>query len=311
MDQPTLSIVIPVFNSEATIATLLERLTGALDAVGESYEIILVDDGSADRSWEALKAQRARYDRRIVLVQLMRNFGQHNAVMCGFRHAKGEFVVTMDDDLQNPPEEVRVLLDHIRGSGADVVYGAYATYREKKSGAFRHAGSAMIRFFYRFAFKINVETTSFRIIRNKTLQSILAYDLNYTYIDGLLAWSTRRIEQVRVQHSPRTQGRSGYSIGKLLVLAVNLFTNFSLLPLQMASALGVLAALGGLTVAVYYLVQYFLANIIIPGYASIVVAVLVLGGLQLLALGVVGEYLGRVHLNINRKPQYVEREVVT
>jgi undecaprenyl-phosphate 4-deoxy-4-formamido-L-arabinose transferase len=134
--------------------------------------------------------------------------------------------------------------------------------------------------------------------------------LNFTFVDGLLAWNTQRIGHVPVEHHPRQAGRSGYSLRKLLLLALNLFTNFSLIPLQLISLLGFVAALGGLLTAFWYIVLYFSSRIAVPGYASTIVAVLVLGGLQLLSLGVVGEYLGRLHLNVNRKPQYVERHVL-
>jgi undecaprenyl-phosphate 4-deoxy-4-formamido-L-arabinose transferase len=142
------------------------------------------------------------------------------------------------------------------------------------------------------------------------MEAILAYSLNYTYIDGLLAWNTDRIEHVIVDHHPRANGRSGYSLRKLIGLAVNLFTNFSLLPLQLVSLGGLLAGLVGFAIGGFFLAQYFLNNIAVPGYASIIVAIFVLGGLQLLGLGVLGEYLGRLHLNVNRKPQFTVRTLL-
>lgn len=237
----------------------------------------------------------------------MRNFGQHNALMCAFRHARGDFVVTMDDDLQNPPEEILKLIGAIRDSNLDLVYGTYA---EKKHEAWRNIGSRLANAFYRVVFKSNHTVTAFRIIRRELLESIFPYDLNFTYIDGLLAWNTQRIGEVRVEHHARASGRSGYSWGKLLALALNLFTNFSLLPLQIVSALGFTVACGGFLGAIYYLLRYLFIGIPVPGYASTIVAVLSLGGAQLLSLGIIGEYLGRLHLNVNRKPQYVERCVL-
>ena len=142
------------------------------------------------------------------------------------------------------------------------------------------------------------------------MASILPYDLNYTYLDGLLAWNTNRIASVEVEHRPRSEGRSGYSLAKLIHLALNLFTNFSYLPLQMVSVLGFAVAAFGLGMGTYYVIRYLTGTITVPGYASIIVAILVLGGLQMLALGIIGEYLGRVHLNINRKPQYVVRNII-
>jgi polyisoprenyl-phosphate glycosyltransferase len=141
------------------------------------------------------------------------------------------------------------------------------------------------------------------------VDAILTYSLNYTYVDGLLAWNTQRIGQIEVEHCPRTTGRSGYSMKKLVLLAFNLFTNFSLLPLQIVSMTGMLAAFAGFVAGAYLLTLSMFSQIAVPGYASIIVTVLILGGLQLLALGIHGEYLGRLHLNVNRKPQYVVRNV--
>jgi undecaprenyl-phosphate 4-deoxy-4-formamido-L-arabinose transferase len=303
-----LSVVIPVYRSAATLPQLLARLRAVLDGTGLDYEIVCVEDGSPDDSWRALEALRRQRPDRVVLVQLMRNFGQHNALMCGFRHARGQHVVTMDDDLQHPPEEVPKLLAAIKAADFDVVYGVYDT---KRHGSWRNLGSLVVNAFYRAVFRLPIRVTAFRIMRRPLVESILSYTLNFTYIDGLLAWNTQRIGQVTVEHQPRAKGRSGYSLGKLVVLALNLFTNFSLLPLQLVSLCGFVVAMAGFAAALYYLVQYLLHQVVVPGYASIIIAVLVLGGLQLLSLGIVGEYLGRLHLNVNRKPQYVERCVLT
>jgi undecaprenyl-phosphate 4-deoxy-4-formamido-L-arabinose transferase len=237
----------------------------------------------------------------------MRNYGQHNALMCGFRHTCGEYIITMDDDLQNPPEEIPKLVAAIKNSKLDLVYGYYGS---KSHDMWRNMGSALITFFYRSVFRSSVIPSAFRVINRSLLEGIFSYDLNFTYIDGLLAWNTQRVGEVSVEHHPRTAGRSGYSISKLLLLAFNLFTNFSLVPLQLVSAYGFLVAITGFLVGVYYLCQYMFSNIAVPGYASTIIAILVLGGTQLLALGIMGEYLGRLHLNVNHKPQYTERCVL-
>ncbi len=301
------SVVIPVYQSQATLAPLVERLTAVLDARGLRYEIIFVEDGSRDDSWNALRKLQSAHPDRIIAIQLMRNFGQHNAIMCGLRRARGDVIVTMDDDLQHPPEELPKLLDALNANDWDLVYGCY---HEKQHAFRRNLGSALVFSFYKIVFRSTVRISSFRAFRRQLAQSILAYDLNYTFIDGLLAWSTQRIGGVPVEHHPRMEGRSTYTLGKLLTLALNLFTNFSILPLQVISILGFIAAACGILTALYYLVMYFLSQIVVPGYASIIVAILTLGGVQLLALGMIGEYLGRLHLNMNRKPQYVERQVL-
>lgn len=308
-DRPSeleLSIVVPVYNSASTLGSLLERLTQTIAAITQSYEIILVDDGSRDDSWAAIQNLRVNYSEHLVAIQLMRNYGQHNALMCGLGVARGEFVVTMDDDLQNPPEEIPKLLAHIKQHDLDLVYGCPS---KRNHAAWRNLGSTIVWHFYRTVFRNPVTPTPFRIMRQQMAQSVMFYDLNFTYLDGLLAWCTSRIAGIEVEHVARAQGRSGYSLGKLLGLALNLYTNFSLIPLQIVSGVGFVTATSGFLVGLFYLVQFFASNIAVPGFASTIIAVLILGGAQLLALGVIGEYLGRLHLNVNRKPQYVIRHL--
>ena len=302
-----LSIVIPVYNSASTLEKLSDRLRAVLNTMGITHEIVFVDDGSADDSWQVLSDIQGNNRDRIIAVQLMRNSGQHNALMCGFRHSSGQYVVTMDDDLQNPPEEIPKLLNAIRDGEYDLVYGVYD---EKQHAAWRNMGSHLIVFFYQKIFGTTNAITSFRAIRRKLLESIFTYQLNFTFLDGLLAWNTQRIAEVTVEHNERKEGRSGYSLRKLIGLAFNLFANFSLLPLQLTSIIGCLVAILGFGMAGFYLIQTFRAEITVPGYASTIVAVLFLGGIQLLALGIIGEYLGRMHMNVNRKPQYSERKVL-
>lgn len=299
-----ISVVIPVYRSAGMLEELTNRLHAVMQRMDAEYEIVFVDDASPDDSWKRICLLRDAAPDRIVAVQLMRNFGQHNAIMCGFRHASGRYVVTMDDDLQHPPEEIPKLVDTIEQEGHDLVYGRY---QEKQHASGRNWGSLIVNAFFRLVFKQPVTVTSFRIIRQELLRSIFSYSLNFTYIDGLLAWNTQRIGEANVDHQPRQVGRSGYSLGKLVTLAFNLFTNFSLLPLQIVSLIGFVAALGGFAMGAFYLIQHLLSNIVVPGYASIIVAVLVLGGTQLLSLGIIGEYIGRLHLNVNRKPQYTIR----
>lgn len=300
------SVVIPVYQSEKTLANLAQRIIAVLDRANLSHELVFIEDGSPDDSWNILSELQAAYPARVTIIQLMRNFGQHNAVMCGFRHARGKYIVTMDDDLQHPPEEIPKLIDAIESTNSDVVYGR-PDQRQHRRG--RNLGSLVVMGFYRTVFRTGVYPSSFRIMRREVVEAILPYTLNFTYIDGLLAWNTRRIRETTVDHQPRKVGRSGYSLTKLLVLALNLFTNFSLLPLQVVSTLGLMSACGGFALGGYFLLRAVLSQIAVPGYASTIVAVMVLGGIQLLSLGMIGEYLGRIHLNINRKPQYTVRAI--
>jgi len=299
-----LSIVVPVYNSAGSLPELLERLARAIDPITQDYEIVLVDDGSRDESWAVLQSLRERYGDHMVAIQLMRNYGQHNALMCGLGVARGEYVVTMDDDLQNPPEEIPRLLAHIKDRSLDLVYGCPS---DRSHATWRNLGSRVVWHFYRTVFRNPVTPTPFRIMRLQLARSVMFYDLNFTYLDGLLAWCTGRIGGVEVEHHPRARGDSGYSLAKLLGLALNLYTNFSLIPLQIVTGLGVVTAASGFMLGMFYLFQFLASSIAVPGFASTIIAILILGGAQLLALGVIGEYLGRLHLNVNRKPQYVVR----
>ncbi len=300
------SIVVPVYHTQQDLVDLATRTKASLGAAGLAYELVFVDDGSPNATWEILQSLRASDPEVITIIRLMRNFGQHNALMCGFRHTRGDVIVTIDDDLQNPPEEIPRLVHALLNEGHDLVYGAP---HQKQHAAGRNLGSWVVNAFYRCVFQTRATVTSFRAIRRELLQAILSYNLNFTFIDGLLAWNTQRVGEVAVEHHSRQRGRSGYSIARLVALALNLFTNFSLLPLQVASAIGLIASLFGFAVGAYFLFQALAHNISVPGYASTIVAVLSLGGLQLLAIGIIGEYVGRLHLNVNCKPQYTVRQV--
>ncbi len=299
------SVVIPVYGSEATLRPLVERIVQVLSSGGWTFEVVCVDDDSPDGVWGVLEQLCHAYGDRLVAIRLMRNFGQHNATMCGLRAARGQVVVTMDDDLQHRPEDLPRLLAHLETTGLDVVYG---TYERKAHSTFRNLGSRVLNAVFRRLFGVGVSFSAFRSIRRQAVRSIISYDLNYTFIDGLLAWSTTRIGATEVGHDPRSVGRSGYGFATLLALAMNLVTNFSLVPLQIASLVGVLAAVAGLAGGAVIVTLYLLGGITVPGFASTITAVFVLGGLQLLALGTIGEYLGRLHLNFNRKPQFLVRE---
>lgn len=302
--EPRVSIIVPVFRSEVTLRTLFDRITRAMEATAGGWEIVFVDDASPDGSWPILESLQRAHPDHVVAVRLARNFGQHNAIMCGFREVRGDVVITMDDDLQNPPEEIPKLVRALENPDLDLVYGRYGT---KKHRPWRNGGSWMVNAFYRRVFGNRVTVTSFRAIRRETVANILAYDLNFTFIDGLLAWNTQRIGEVDVEHHERGIGRSGYTLARLATLSFNLFTNFSLLPLQVVSAMGLALAGSGFLVGLWYLIAFFRRQITVPGYASTITAILILGGAQLVALGIIGEYLGRLHLNVNRKPQYAVR----
>lgn len=298
--KPDISIIIPVYQGASTLSLLYKRLNTSLAKLKKTYELIFVDDGSFDDSWNILE-HLYRNDPHIHIVQLARNFGQHNALMCGFSKSRGNIVVTIDDDLQNPPEEIGRLITKL-SEGFDVVYGQYL---EKQHSPFRNFGSTLVQMVYRSIFHMQGNLTSFRALNREVVLGILSYRHNFTFIDGLISWYTQRIGYVEVQHNKRFAGTSTYSFSKLFILSINLLTNFSIVPLQAASIVGFTVSLLGLSLALFYFFKKILYDIPVTGFATIIIAVLLFSGVQLITVGIIGEYIGRIHLNINRKPQFV------
>ncbi|MDJ0388349.1 glycosyltransferase [Roseomonas sp. E05] len=301
-----LSIVVPVYRGADTVGHLVEALSALKPAGG--IEIVLVNDGSPDNSGDVCRALAASATVPLTYVEHARNFGEHNAVMTGLRHVRGRYVITMDDDLQNPPEEVVRLYDHARLGGWDVVYTRYA---EKKHAVWRNLGS---RFANWVADQLmdkpkGLYLCSFRCMSALVAQEVARYSGPYPYVDGLIMQVTQRIDSIEVKHFARVQGRSNYTLRRLIRLWLNLATNFSLLPLRMAMFAGVGMGLLGMVGAVFTIIEA-LTKDTPSGWASMMTVMLLLAGVQFLILGVLGEYVGRAFLSANGKPQGVVREVV-
>lgn len=302
-----LSVVVPVYNSAQTLQELKERLEKTLlDLVGYGYELIFVNDGSSDSSWDILR-EMASKNERIIAVNLTRNFGQHNALMCGFSQAGGRYIVTLDDDLQNPPEEIPKLFNKIQ-AGHDVVYGSYTTKQHSK---LRNIGSEFVQFVFRKTFKTDVRLSSFRIIKRDIVRRIISYNKSFTFIDGLISWFTANIGAVRVDHHKRKVGSSEYSLNKLILLALNMVTNFSIVPAQLSSLIGIAFAFLGFAFGIYFIIKKVFCGIPVPGYASIIVAIAIFSGVQLLTIGILGEYISRIHINVGERPQYAIMDIIT
>ncbi len=301
----SLSVCVPVYNSEQTLKELCGRLDQVLKPIADHYDLILIDDASKDRSWQVI-TELCKTNSRIKAIQLMRNFGQHNALMCGFRYAKGDYIVTIDDDLQILPEDIPKLIQKIQ-EGYDVVYGSYET---KKHHWFRNIGSSLVQYIYKKAFGLKNNLTSFRIMRREIVEAAMAYELNFTFIDGLLAWYTQKIATIPVSHLPRQIGKSNYNINKLVNLSVNMLTNFSTVPLQAASILGIVFSLFGFLIGFYFFIKKIIFGTPVMGFTALVTLITFFSGVQLLSLGIIGEYIGRVHLNLNKKPQYMVRSTL-
>jgi undecaprenyl-phosphate 4-deoxy-4-formamido-L-arabinose transferase len=300
-----LSIVIPVYNGADSIGELVEALE-SLEVPG-GHEIVLVNDCSPDASLFECRRLQARAKVPITLLDLARNFGEHNAVMAGLREASGAHIITMDDDLQNPPGEVIRLLAHAQKTGKDVIYTHYA---KKQHTAWRNFGS---RFANRVADHVldkpkGLYLSSFRCISAFTARQVTQYRGPFPYIDGLILQATQSIGTLEVEHLPRHAGRSNYTLARLVRLWTSMFVNFSVMPLRIATFTGFAMSGFGLCGVVWVILEAMLSETP-PGWASLTVATLLLLGVQLMMLGLIGEYLGRLYLTVNRKPQSVVREV--
>jgi glycosyltransferase involved in cell wall biosynthesis len=301
-----LSVVIPVYNGAQTIGELVAALAGL--AVPGGHEIVLVNDCSPDNSLEVCRDLVAHAKVPMTLVNLSRNFGEHNAVMAGLRQARGAHIITMDDDLQNPPSEVLRLLEHAQRSGEEVVYADYAS---KEHALWRNLGS---RFTNRVADWLldkpkGLYLSSFRCLSAFIAEQVTRYEGPFPYVDGLILQVTQSIGRLEVRHLPRAHGRSNYTLRRLVRLWLSMFVNFSVMPLRLATVTGFALSLIGLFGALWVVGEALLMKTP-PGWASLTVAVLLLSGVQLMMLGLIGEYLGRLYLTANRKPQSVIKEVM-
>jgi undecaprenyl-phosphate 4-deoxy-4-formamido-L-arabinose transferase len=303
---PALSIVIPVYNGAATVRELVQALESL--PVPGGHEIVLVDDGSEDDSLEVCRALLAAARVPITLVSLARNFGEHNAVMAGLHQARGAHVITMDDDLQNPPSEVMRLLEHAQRTGKDVVYTRYAS---KEHALWRNLGSRFANVCARVVLDKpgDLYLSSFRCMSAFLVTQLLRYAGPFPYVDGLILESTRAIDQLTVQHLPRAEGRSNYTLRRLVRLWTSMLLSFSVLPLRLATWMGLLMSAAG-ALGTAWVVGEALLSSTPRGWASLAVAMLLFSGSQLLVLGLIGEYLGRLFLTVNGKPQWVARQIV-
>ena len=304
--KPALSIVVPLYKSEATLGRLITELS-ALKVDG-GHELVLVNDGSPDRTVEVCEQLMSTATVPITLVKLSRNFGEHHAVMAGLHHASGDYIVTMDDDLQNPPSEVMKLVNHARDGKYEVVY---SYYEDKKHEGWRNLGSWLTNRMADFLLDKpkGLYLSSFRCMSAFVAREICRYDGPFAYVDGLILQVTQGIGRVLVAHAEREEGRSGYTMRKLVKLWLNMFVNFSVIPLHLATMLGfAMAALGFIyTVAVIW--ERCTQGTPL-GWSSLMAALTVFSGTQLIVLGMAGEYIGRIFLTANKRPQFVVKDVV-
>ena len=302
------SFVIPCYRSANTIGVVVDEIRDTMPTLPEyDYEIILVNDCSPDNTLEVISAL-ALSDRRITAVDLAKNFGQHAALMCGIRHSSGDVLVCLDDDGQTPADEVGKLLEKIE-AGYDVVY---ASYDHKQHSGFRNFGSRVNAWMTEIMLgkPKELSLTSYFAAKRFIADEMLRYENCFPYVMGLVLRSTKNICNVPVNHRSREQGQSGYTLGKLLSLWMNGFTSFSIKPLRIATYFGALTAVAGFIYALIIVIRHFAVGMAPLGWSSTTALLLIRGGVILLVLGLIGEYIGRIFMCVNSSPQYVERSVV-
>jgi undecaprenyl-phosphate 4-deoxy-4-formamido-L-arabinose transferase len=302
----SISIVVPVYNGAESLPELLRRLGETLDALAIPHEILLVNDGSRDGSWDCIQSL-VRQSPGTIGINLMRNYGQHNALLCGIRRARYEVVVTVDDDLQHPPEEIPKLLQRLT-TEVDVVYG---TPQRQRHGVLRDLASHVTKLALQGAMGARTarDASAFRAFRTRLRDAFADYRGSFVSIDVLLTWGTVRFASVAVRHDARRAGVSQYTVRKLVGHALNMMTGFSVLPLQVATFIGFAFTLFGAGVLAYVIVRYVIQGGSVPGFSFLASIIAIFSGAQLFALGIIGEYLARMHFRMMDRPAYaVESE---
>jgi glycosyltransferase involved in cell wall biosynthesis len=299
------SVVVPVYNSAAMLGELADRLRSTLSELGRDYELIFVNDGSSDSSWGRI-VELAAADERVQGLNLMRNYGQHNALLAGIRAARHPVIVTLDDDLQNPPEEIPKLLAKL-DEGFDVVYGSA---EERAFGFLRNAATAMTKLALVWAIgsDIAAKVSAYRAFRTELREAFADYDAPYVSIDVLLSWGTTGFGSVPVAHRERAEGRSSYGPMRLATHALNVMTGFSTRPLRIASLIGLAFTVFGIAVLAIVLITYVVEGGSVPGFPFLASMIAIFSGAQLLTLGIIGEYLARMHMRVMDRPPFTIRE---
>jgi len=299
-----ISIVVPVYCSEGTLLELIARLDPVLREASTHFEVVLVNDGSSDRSWTII-GNLIKANPFVRGIDLMRNYGQHSALLAGIRMAQYDVIITMDDDLQHPPEEIPALLKKL-AEGHDVVYG---TPQKGQHGFWRDIATFITKLALRGSMrsKMASNVSAFRAFRTQVRDAFANYKSPFVSIDVLLTWGTTRFAAIPVRHDPRRVGVSNYTFRKLIIHALNMMTGFSTLPLQLASLMGFAFTLFGLGVLVYVLGQYMLRGGSVPGFPFLASVIAIFSGAQLFTLGIMGEYLARMHFRTMERPTYVVR----
>lgn len=301
---PVYSVVVPVYKSEKTLLPLTQQLDGFFKNINTSHEIIFVDDASPDECWHELKNIKSQFPDTVKIFKLAKNAGQHNATLCGILHAKGDYIITIDDDLQIEPIEIGKLIQKQKETSADLVYGVYG---KKHHHFFRNMGSKFVNAFFKYFSNTYGNGSSFRLINRNITESMTAVYQKYLLLDEILCWHTDNITHVGVNHHPRKDGKSGYSMLKLFFLTMNYMINYTIIPLRIMTYGGMLASIITFAFGMYFIYKK-LHDYVELGYTSIIVSIFFSSGLILFCLGIIGEYITRIYSKDSSRPLFVIKE---
>jgi undecaprenyl-phosphate 4-deoxy-4-formamido-L-arabinose transferase len=303
-----ISVVIPVYGGEFTLGDLFARIEQYFAGSGGDYEVVLVYDCGKDNSWKVIQELKQKNPERIKAIRLSRNFGQHNAIICGFKHAEGDYIITMDEDNQQNPDEMGKLIEKITSDNLDVVYGvsnnvAHSTFRTITSNVLKR----MLRWGIPDLYP---NYSPYRIIRKEIAKECTRLENSYTFLDGYLSWITRSMGEVEVSHSSRTNGKSSYTIGKLVEHSINIFVTFSNLPIRLLSYLSGIVFVTTLIYTIYIIYRVAVYNDVAPGFPTLISFVGFGVSFILLGIGILGEYVHRINLKTTKRPSFLESEIL-
>ncbi|MBT4775374.1 MAG: glycosyltransferase family 2 protein [Crocinitomicaceae bacterium] len=296
------SVVIPTLNSAEFIEETVSRISASLQKLGLDYELIIIDDFSTDNTWEIIKSINSQSQIVVKGIRLSKNFGQHKATMCGFNKAEGDFVITMDDDLESDPESIPLLIEEQEKSNADLVY---AHYTNLKRGPVRLILFSVFRFFAKLIEgKKRVHGSSFRLLKTTLAKKVIKNANSFSFIDELFLWNTERVEFVNIKHRAGLRGKSNYTIRGLVNTSTELVLFSSDFPLRFIKYLGMTFAVVNFLIGSFYIVRKLIGKVDEPGFAALIVSILFSTGIILLAIGVIGEYLNKVFKSVQNMPLY-------
>jgi polyisoprenyl-phosphate glycosyltransferase len=303
-----LSFIIPVFHGEYTIHPLFKAIQKSCNECNYKFEVVFIWDCGPDKSWDSILKLKNEFPQEVKAIRLSRNFGQHNAIICGFAHASGEFMVTMDEDLQHNPDDLKMLVAKQLEKDYDVVYGYYP---DRQHSWLRNITSKMLRNVLVVGIPdLHKDYSSYRLIKRDLALDTLEMQNSYTFLDGYISWITVNVGSVNVGHSPRLRGESSYTMKKLIKHSINIFVTFSTLPIKLVIYLSMLFFVFTFAYSIFILLQKLIFNNLIPGFASIIILMGLGIGSILFGIAIIGEYIHRINLKTTRRPNFRISEIL-